>query len=56
MCMTTVWEIRRERLTEEERQIERFARRESPVERARRIRARQVDPATVAALQRLWAA
>lgn len=47
-------ETRTERLTEEERQTERFSRRETPAERARRIRAQVADPATVAALRRLW--
>lgn len=50
------WETRTERLTEDERQVKRFSRRETPEQRARRIRSKVVDPATVAALRRLWAA
>ena len=41
--------------TEDERQADRLARSETPVQRARRIRARKVDPAQIAALRRLWA-
>lgn len=51
----TIYETRDGR-TNEERQAERFSRFETPAQRARRIRAKVVDPATVAALRRLWAA
>lgn len=42
--------------TDDERMAARFARSETPEQRARRIRTRHVDPAQAAALRRLWAA
>lgn len=56
VSMKAIWGTRRGQETEEDRQVDRLTRRESPDQRARRIRAKQVDPATVAALRRLWAA
>jgi hypothetical protein len=46
----TIWETRRETVSEEERQVERFTRREREPERQRRIRRKAVDAATLAAL------
>ena len=50
-----IWETRKTADTEQDRQTDRLTRRETPAQRARRIRARHVDPETVAALRRLWA-
>ena len=51
----TVWESG-ELATEEDRLVERFSRLETPEARHRRIARRAVDPETVEALRRLWAA
>lgn len=54
--MQTVFETRRSNETDDERLADRFSRSEAPEQRARRIQARPVDLAQVAALRRLWAA
>ena len=54
--MQNVFETRREATTEEDRLVERFTRRETPAARRTRIAARQVDPATAAAVRKLFAA